>query len=640
MSSTSFSVLPSIGSDHYPILWHPSINMSTNHHRLPIKRTRWNLLEIFLTFTATYWQSLAVSMSHSATFFSLYERFLSLCISRLTFITFRKTIKPSLPEYIVDMIKEKRRYLKLFRQTRHPFFAVVLRDMAIMLRKHLFLYKRKSWLNYCKSLNDCDTTSFWKKAKRHFNSRAAPIEGFLVNNNIVSSSTDMCNIARTFYEEQFASHLITQSQIEIEANNVDVEIEKTLKSKPPIPIVITYHHLRRSIASLKNKNSTGMDGVSNRLIKLLPPNHLSIILSCLNNFAVTLQTPSHWHVAKMILLSKTKSKVTPIEETRPISLLPCFSKLFEKCFLVHFRQWVNEQGILPPEQSGFRPGHNMAVRLVAIVDQIGQCLQKNTAAAALFVDFRTAFNQLWFNGLWLKLVNLQCPLYLISWLRHYLTGRKAYIDIKNTSSSMFNLSKGVPQGSCIGPVLFIIYHHDILEALSTIHWKHLFADDLSILFAPSSTMSSSNMINSLTDQMKHVLLRLINYSIKWKQPINFNKTYWTLFHRQVDPQIPDIVCEGYKIEHVKKFKYLGTILDAKLSFTAHIDYIKTKIRTNLNIFKRLASSRMMSEQVSYRLFNAFIRPYYQSILNIYPILTPTKQKQLEGLNRKIFRVIH
>ena len=308
--------------------------------------------------------------------------------------------------------------------------------------------------------------------------------------------------------------------------------------------------------------------------------------------------------------------------------------------MIHFRQWINEQGILPAEQTGFRPGHNMAVRIVAMIDQIGQSLSKNTAAAALFVDFHAAFNQLWFNGLWLKLSNLQCPLYLIAWLRHYLRGRKAYINIKNMSSIVFNLSKGVPQGSCIGPVLFTIYHHDILDALSTIHWKHLFADDLAILFTPSSYMSSSYMINALTEQIEHVLHHLINYSIKWKQPINFSKTNWLLFHRQVVPLLPNIICDGHNIEHVKKYKYLGTILDAKLSFTQHIDYIKTKIRTNMNIYKRLASSRMTSEKINYRLYNAFIRPYLQSILNFFPILSLSKQKQLEGMNRSIYRTMH
>jgi hypothetical protein len=157
------------------------------------------------------------------------------------------------------------------------------------------------------------------KAKRHFNSRAAPIEGFLDNNNIVSSPTDMCTITRMYYGDQFPNHPCSQSEFEVEANNLDMKIEEDLKNKPPIPIFVTHEHLRRSIASLKNKNSVGMNGVSNKIVKLLPPNHLSIILPCMNNFAVTLKTPSHWHVARMILLSKTKSKVISIEETRPIS---------------------------------------------------------------------------------------------------------------------------------------------------------------------------------------------------------------------------------------------------------------------------------------------------------------------------------
>ncbi|CAF1291260.1 unnamed protein product [Adineta ricciae] len=156
----------------------------------------------------------------------------------------------------------------------------------------------------------------------------------------------------------------------------------------------------------------------------------------------------------------------------------------------------------------------------------------NTAAAALFVDFSSAFNQLWFNGLWLKLTKLNCPLYLMQWLRHYLKERKAYIGIEETSSITFNLSKGVPQGSCVAPVLSIVYHYDILEALSTIHWKHLYADDLAILIAPSSALSSINMIESMIEQLKQVLVCLIKYSKKWKPPINYEKTFWTLYNHQ------------------------------------------------------------------------------------------------------------
>jgi hypothetical protein len=640
LASSTFSILQSIGSDHYPVLWQPSLKILSTHHKVPIKRTSWKALDLFLTYVGNYWQDLAEQMAHSATFFALYERFLSLCLARFTIVTHCNSIRPSLPHHIVQMIEQKRVYLQAFRRTRHPFFSMMLRSMTKQVQKVLFQYKRQSWLKYCNSLNDFDTKLFWKKVKRHFKSGAVPIDGFKCNNNIIVDPVEMCSIAKSHYEAQFANHPPDHSEIENEAEKLDFEIENDLKNNPPPPIIINFLDLKRSISTLKNKNSTGMDGVSNRIIKALPPNHLSFILKCFNNFARSLQTPSQWHIAKMILLSKTKSRLISADETRPISLLPCFSKLFEKCFLLHFRQWINDQGLLPDEQSGFRLGHNMAVRLVAMVDQIGQSLSKHTAAGALFVDFRTAFNQLWFNGLWIKLTKLNCPMNLIAWLRHYLRGRKAFIDIKSSQSIVFNLAKGVPQGSVIGPVLFIVYHHDLLESLATIQWKHLFADDLAILFSPDSSLAPSIMIMDIVEQILKVLNRLIDYSKYWKQPINFNKTYWMLFNKQVDPKIPVVACQGHQIDYVKRFKYLGTILDEKLSFNSHIDYIKSKINSNLKIFKRLSSTRMTSEKINFRLFNAYIRPYYQSLLNIYPILTEGKKGQLEGLNRKIFRIIH
>jgi hypothetical protein len=101
-----------------------------------------------------------------------------------------------------------------------------------------------------------------------------------------------------------------------------------------------------------------------------------------------------------------------------------------------------------------------------------------------------------------------------------------------------------------------------------------------------------------------------------------------------------VACDGYEIAHTSKAKYLGTILDCKLSFSLHLDYVETKIRKNLAIFKRLASSRMLSEEVAYRLYNAYIRPHYQSLLNIYPLLSISKQNKLEALNRQVFRSIH
>ncbi|CAM2700238.1 unnamed protein product [Rotaria socialis] len=239
------------------------------------------------------------------------------------------------------------------------------------------------------------------------------------------------------------------SIIEMEAERADNQLTSDMQLGTTPTFTIELKHITNAISALKNKNSAGLNDVSNKMIKLLPKPYHTLIWSSFKSFASSLCSPPHWHVAKMILLSKTKTNIVNVCDTRLILLLPYFSKLYEKIFLIQLHKWVNDNGILPDEQTGFRPGHNMAVRLVSIIDQIGQCLALNTAAAAIFVDFKAAFNQLWYKGLWLKLYKLNCPTYLIAWLRNYLAGRAAYIEIKETKFSTFTFYKGVPQGSCM-----------------------------------------------------------------------------------------------------------------------------------------------------------------------------------------------
>lgn len=637
----SFSVLPSIGSDHYPVFWSSALSISSKERYLPIKRTEWSLFEMFTTFTSSFWDNLSTIMANKVDFFSLYERFLFLSSSRLTYVSYCKSYKPSIPAEIVKVIRLKRRCLQLVRRSKHPYHILQLKLLSQQVRKAMFTHKRNMWNEYCKSFNSCDVKQFWKKARRHFSSYNPPIEGILLNGIATTSPTEMCDVAKQFYREQFSEHNSNQSALEAEADLLDQELQGELQNAKlnSIP-VIKFLDVQKAILALKNKNSTGLDGVSNRIIKLLPSSHLTFITSSFNYMVQNTCFPQYWRTAKMILLSKIKTSIVDINDTRPISLLPCFSKLYEKLFLTQFRDWIAGNGILPDEQTGFRTGHNMSSRIVSIVDQIGQGLTLNTATAAVFIDFKTAFNQLWIKGLWVKLKRLNCPLHMIAWLRNYLTGRTAYIEIKGTRSNCFPLFKGVPQGSCVGPILFIVFHYDMLNSISNLHFKHLFADDLAIVITPSANWSSTQLIPRLGDQVTMVLKDLFAYSQTWKQPINFSKTNWTLFHRQISPKIPMIYCENNIIEQVPKFKYLGTILDARLSFNSHLDSIKSKINKNLGVFKRLSRNRMLSQEVSHRLFSAFIRPYYQSILNIYPLLSHTKQQHLEALNRKIFRNMH
>ena len=115
-----------------------------------------------------------------------------------------------------------------------------------------------------------------------------------------------------------------------------------------------------------------------------------------------------------------------------------------------------------------------------------------------------------------------------------------------------SLLRGIPQGSYVGPVLFIPFHHSTGD--------NLFADDLSILIAPSTTLSPTNMMPRLAEQIKEALKQLLKYAVKYRQEINLRKTGWILFHRQVAPRIPDINVDGNIINHLPHSKYHGTLL--------------------------------------------------------------------------------
>ena len=634
----SFSVLQNIGSDHLPIIWSSNIQAHVRNKLTPIKRTYWTIYELFLSFSSSYWDNLSIYMRDKVEFFCLYERFIALLAARVTTIAFNSSYKPSIPVEIINLIKVKRNLHQLVRRTKHPRFILEFKQISKLIKKSIYVHKKNCWHNYCKSLTSLDVRMFWKKMKCHYKSLSSPIDGFRINNSTVTDAEAMCAIARDFYEDQFSAHENTNSNLEREADATDVLLESDISVSSLNHYIFSFNLVKKMISKLKSKNSTGLDGVSNKMIKLIPNSHLNFITVCFNFMSELRKTPKHWKTAKIILLSKSKSTITDPNDTRPISLLSCFSKLYEKLFMIHLLNWIDINGILPEEQSGFRQGHNMSTRIISFIDQIGQGLALNTATAALFIDFKSAFNQLWVKGLWVKLKWLNCPLEILAWLRNYLTDRNAFIHIKGIDSNLFQQHKGVPQGSCIGPVLFILFHHDILNSVSNIHFKHLYADDMAVIVSPSPNWSSKSILNNLAQHIELSIENLYNYALLWKQPLNLAKTVWMVFHRQISPKIPSVNCCNSVINQVTQFKYLGVVLDSRLSFDKHISLVKGKINKNLSIFKRLAKTRMLSEDIAYRLYNAFIRSHFQSLLNLFPVLSITKQKQLEAYNRKIHRI--
>ena len=264
-------------------------------------------------------------------FITLYERFLALSATRLTHVSFAKAYRPSIPSNVVNLIQIKRFYRDLARRMKHPYFILKLKLYSKYIRKVLFAHKRQMWNDYCANINNCNVKEFWRKSRRHFFSSSPQIEGILQNGIPVTLSPEMCDIAMKFYKEQFTEHKNNQFPIVIEAGLIDQKLNQELQiTHSDHNFYVKLHDIKRLSSCLKNKNSAGLDGVSNKIIKLLPSNHLVFIAMTFNYMIQNLKYPQHWHTAKMVLLSKTKSSMVEINDTRSISLLPCLSKLYKK----------------------------------------------------------------------------------------------------------------------------------------------------------------------------------------------------------------------------------------------------------------------------------------------------------------------
>jgi hypothetical protein len=146
---------------------------------------------------------------------------------------------------------------------------------------------------------------------------------------------------------------------------------------------------------------------------------------------------------------------------------------------------MEDNAILPPEQSGFREPHSTTIRFVQFLQHIGTVLLQQTTSLVMYVDFTKAFDQLWHDGLLYKLHRLNCAQELVIFIIEYLKNRECYIEMKQVTSNISEIEKGVPQGSCLGPILFLLFHCEMAQRIPSATHAHLFADDLALIITAS-----------------------------------------------------------------------------------------------------------------------------------------------------------
>jgi hypothetical protein len=274
-----------------------------------------------------------------------------------------------------------------------------------------------------------------------------------------------------------------------------------------------------SISQLQIKKTIDVNGMSTHILSKfslclsVPLKHV-LSLSFVNGIV-----PNQLKIAKVIPVFKSGDRRL-IENYRPISLLYVFSKVFEKILHNRLTSFLNINNIISPCQFGFRKSHSTVHPLTLFTNSIGGALNDKMHSVAIFCDLKKAFDTVDHKVLLKKLSKIGVCDAALKWFDSYLSNRFQYVSIGSSASSLLRIKIGVPQGSILGPLLFIIYINDLLKASSMLNF--LFADDTTLL-------SSHNDLDFLIDFVNNEFQKIVHYFRAHKLSIHPAKTKFILF---------------------------------------------------------------------------------------------------------------
>ena len=396
--------------------------------------------------------------------------------------------------------------------------------------------------------------------------------------------------------------------------------------------------IHKTIQGLKTKTSCGYDGLSTKLLKQISSIVSPTLALITNQSLFTGIFPEKLKIAKVLPLLK-KGNCHHFDNYRPISLLPSISKVLERIVYDQLYEYFNENKLVYDSQYGFRKLHSTELAALEITDRLTENMDKGKISITIYLDLSKAFDTLNHEILLDKLNYYGVKDTANDWFRSYLTNRKQFVSFDNYTSDMMPLSTGVPQGSILGPLLFLIAMNDIHEASEKFH-AVLYADDTSLI-EPLCTFNDSSQTDqvdqdALSDGINSELQSIYDWLCVNKLSLNIPKTKFMMFRhkqRRIGNLMPNLRINGNAIDYVSAFNFLGVMLDENLTFDHHIQNISNRISRSLGTLNKL--KRFVPQNILLLLYNSLILPHLQ-----YAILCwGSKTSRLFKLQKRAMRII-
>jgi len=330
----------------------------------------------------------------------------------------------------------------------------------------------------------------------------------------------------------------------------------------------------------------------------------------------------------MLHIHKKNEKRKP-GNYRPISLLSIFNKLLEKLMHKRLYSFLTKYELLNKFQFGFRKNHSTTLALIEIVDKIRKELDDGNSVIGIYLDLTKAFDLVNHDILLYKLNHYGIRGQALKWFKNYLENRQQYTYVNNTYSKPSTLNIGVPQGSVLGPLLFIIYVNDVSATVENTEIR-LFADDTNIFIFHKN-------LNNLYDLATKALSDICKWFEANQLSVNHTKTCFSVFSNKNTKNMQYITCGDKQIYRTPCARYLGLYVDEKLSWKEHIDVVCKKL-TKLSYVFRMLGRYISKDQIS-QLYYAYVYPHIHYALEVYGNCSKTNMNLLQIVQNNLLRAL-
>ncbi len=496
-----------------------------------------------------------------------------------------------------EYLKVKAEYQKVIRRTKAEYFRGKLSDKS---------NPRAIWGVINEATNRC------KKADE--------VPGkFMVNGVAVKGKKNIANAFNEYY-----------STI---ANKLEQDLPRPKGTEPEIKRggdftfrEVSCYDVIKLIKSLKSKSSSSTDLITNKLVKELQL-ELAQPLKRIINFSIQSgRFPEEWKKAKIVPIFK-KGERRELGNYRPVSLLPVLSKVMEKVMVKQMMEFFETNGLMNQNQFGFRGGHSTEHAIVELISKVEEIKKKKKVPVVVYIDFRKAFDTLDYRVAMEKFRKYGFKESAIGLLESYLKGRKQTVQIGQEFADWIDTPEiGCPQGSCLGPCLFILYVNDMMS----LGYSVLFADDTAIVL-------ECDRNSPIEQQCEERLNKYKDWFVENRLSLHMGKTVVQIMDRGSHV----VKMGGEEIKRVKDkepFRYLGVELQENGGWESHIKKIRDKARAGS--FALHSVKNILPKSVKKIIYDSLIKSHLTyGISAWYKSAKKKDVKSLETIQKKAVRSV-